>query len=227
MVTVLETLAEEYPAWWVDLLGEHNHVGGVESTRWLLERARLQNGDLMLDAGAFIGAAARLAAGDGVRAVAADVAADFLKAGRQLERGHDVTWVAASTSRLPFKDGAFASVWCLESYLAPRELSRVSARKATLCLCCEVPEDSRGGVESFIDEWAEYGWELAAHKTLTLEATQLWRRCEAELVRRRPFFEPRYGKRGYLRQLDHVAGLLQQYERGGVGHGLFVFARQG
>ena len=58
----LSRLADDYAAWWIDLLGEHNHIGGPEATRWLLERAELAPGKIMLDAGAFVGAAARMAA---------------------------------------------------------------------------------------------------------------------------------------------------------------------
>jgi ubiquinone/menaquinone biosynthesis C-methylase UbiE len=224
-VTPLEELADEYPAWWVDLLGEHNHVGGAEATSWLLARARIEPGDRMLDCGAFVGAAARMAATAGARAVACDVVADFLGTARSLAGGAAIEGALAVTQRLPFRDGSFASVWALDAPLAPREMSRVAATKATLCLCCEVPADSRGGHEAFLDEWAEYGWSLAAHRPLSLEALQLWRRCEAELVARRPYFEARYGKRAYLGQLDHLGAMVKRYERGEEGHGLFVFAR--
>ncbi len=219
-------LADDYPAWWVDLLGEHNHVGGVEATRWLLERARLAPGRRMLDAGAFVGAAARTAAtATGCSAVALDLNAGFLEAGRELPGGRQSAWIAGANHRLPFRDGSFDSVWCLDSTLVPRELSRVAGRDATLCLCCEAPADSRGGLEAFIDEWLELGWRLAGHRPQTLEALQAWRSAEADLVARRPYFEPRYGRRGYLAQLDHLAGLVRAYERGGAGHGLFVFER--
>ncbi len=223
---VLAALAEEYPAWWVDLMGEHNHVGGIEATRWLLERANLRPGALMLDAGAFVGAAARLAAIEtGAHAVATDLAHDFLAVGRQLEGGQAVEWVSADTRRLPFADGTFASVWCLDTTIVPAELSRVAAPGATLCLCAEVPADNRGGFEATLDEWAEYGWRLAAHRPMTLEALQTWRRAEAELVARRPYFEPRYGTRAYHAQLDHLGDLVRAYERGGVGHALLVLTR--
>jgi hypothetical protein len=219
-------LAEQYPAWWVDLLGEHNHVGGIDATRWLLERSRLAPGDRMLDCGAFVGASARLAATErGVDAVATDIAHDFLAAGRELEAGRAVRWVLADTRRLPFAAGVLASVWCLDSTLAPRELSRVAAPAATLCLSAEVPADGRGGFEAVLDEWAEFGWTLAAHRSTTLDALQAWRRAEAELVARRPRFEARYGTRPYHAQLDVLGDLVRGYERGGVGHGLFVFAR--
>jgi SAM-dependent methyltransferase len=228
MPDALESLAEEYAAWWIDFLGEHNHIGGEEATRWLLERARLQPGDLMLDAGAFVGASARMASERaGALAVATDLNADFLSTGRELPDGASVRWVVATTNRLPFRDAAFASVWCLDSYIAPRELSRVAAENSTLCLCCEVPVDSRGGVEAFIDEWGEFGWSLGAHRQMNSEATQTWRRAEAELVRKRPRFEERYGTRGYLGQLDMLAAMVQAYERGAQGHGLFVFTRGG
>jgi len=222
----LEALVAEYPAWWIDFLGEHNHIGGVEATNWLLERSSMRPGARMLDCGAFVGAAARLAAERlDARAVAIDFAADFLRTGRAMSHGDQVQWVTANSRRLPFRDGVFDSVWCLDSDMAPRELSRVAAPAATLCLCCEVPVDSRGGVEAFIDEWAEFGWALSAHKQLSGEATQLWRKVEAELVRRRPHFEERYSKRGYLAQLDLIASMLRAYEIGEQGHGLFVFAR--
>lgn len=226
VATVLEQLAEEYPAWWVDFLGEHNHVGGAEATRWLMERAGMAPGDRMLDAGAFVGAAARYAfTHGGATPMACDINADFLRAGREMEGGGGVAWVVASTHRLPFPDRAFASVWCLDSYLAPRELSRVAAMRATLCLCCETPVDSRGGLDAFIEEWEGFGWRMKAHRAMSLEATQTWRRAEADLVRRRQVYEPRYGKRGYLGQLDLLGNLVLSYERGEMGHGLFVFAR--
>jgi hypothetical protein len=60
---------------------------------------------------------------------------------------------------------------------------------------------------------------------MSSEATQTWRAAEAELVRRRPYWEERYGKRDYLAQLDLVARLVHSYERGEMGHGLFVFER--
>lgn len=221
----MSRLADEYPIWWVDFLGEHNHIGGRDSTRWLLERSRLSTGDAMLDCGAFVGSAARMAAGSGMSAFATDANADFLATGRELDRGESVTWVTAATQRLPFRGGTFQSVWSLDAPAPPRELSRVAAARATLCLCIEVPTDNRGGLESFFDEWAEYGWQLAAHKQLSLDATQSWRRVEAELVAHRSRYEPRYGSRGYRAQLDLTARMVLAYERGEAGHGLFVFSR--
>lgn len=226
MSDVLEALSETYGAWWIDFLGEHNHVGGEDATRWLLDRARLRANDWMLDCGAFVGASARLAAVEhDVRAVACDISNDFLAAGRSLEGGERVAWVTASTNRLPFRSGTFASVWSLDTAVVPREMVRVAAARSTICLCSEVPEDSRGGLDAFVDEWAEYGFSLAAHRPMTNEAAITWRRAEAELVRKRPFYEERYTVRGYNAQLDLIAAMLQSYERGGQGHGLFVFAR--
>ena len=222
---VIESLGERYGAWWIDALGEHNHVGGAETTAWLFERAALAPGALMLDTGAFVGAAARFAASHGVRAVAVDVNADFLNAGRTLPYGRDVGWVEAASERLPFAAGTFASVWALDTAMPPRELSRVAAGEATLCLCAEAPVDSRGGAEAFFDEWAEHGWRLTAHRALSLEATATWRRAEADLVWRRPHYEQRYGKRSYVAQLDLLTSMVQTYERGEVGHGLYVFER--
>ena len=48
MPDTFAALADAYPAWWVDLLGEHNHVGGAEATRWLLERSRLAPGAMQV-----------------------------------------------------------------------------------------------------------------------------------------------------------------------------------
>lgn len=226
MTNAFERLVEEYPAWWIDFLGEHNHVGGEAATRWLAERANLAPGALVLDAGGFVGGAARLLARDfGARPIVTDIAPPFLTAGGQMEAGERTRWVAGLTQRLPFPDRCFASVWCLDSYLAPRELSRVAAPTASLCLCTDVPDDSRGGMEAFLDEWAEYGWELTAHKPLSLEATNIWRQAEGDLVRKRPHFEARYGKRGYLAQLDQLSTMVRSYELREQGHGLFVFHR--
>lgn len=222
----LGALSEAYAAWWIDFLGEHNHVGGADATKWLLDRSRLQPGQRMLDCGAFVGAAARMAADRlGVRAVACDVGTDFLQTGQQLPHGNAVEWVAANTQQLPFRDGSFDSVWAMDTYISPREMSRVAAKTGTICLCVEAPNDGRGGSESFADEWVEYGWSLTAHKQMSSEATQAWRGVEGEMVRRRHEIEPRYGTRNYLRQLDMVANLVYAYERGEQGHGLFVFAR--
>jgi len=223
----LTLLADEYHAWWIDLLGEHNHIGGAAATSWLLERAGLAPGKRMLDCGAFVGAAARLAATEtGATAVACDLNHDFLATGRELPGGADVLWATADTARLPFRDGAFESVWAMDTYVAPRELSRVAAPSgATLCLCIEVPVDNRGGVDSFIDEWTEYGWSLGGHKEMSNDATITWRTAEAEMVRRRPHYESRYGNRPYLGQLDMLANMVASYERHEQGHGLFVFRR--
>jgi SAM-dependent methyltransferase len=223
----LSRLADDYHAWWIDMLGEHNHIGGESATRWLLERAELGPGKEMLDCGAFVGAAGRLAAQDtGCVAFATDLNHDFLAAGRELESGRSVTWVAADTARLPFRDGSFESVWAMDTYISVRELSRVAKPAgATLCLDCDVPVDGRGGVEAFIDEWAEHGWSLAAHKEISNDATVTWRNAEAEMVRRRPHFEERYGTRPYLGQLDMLMNMVASYERHEQGHGLFVFRR--
>lgn len=223
---VFDALVAEYPAWWIDFLGEHNHVGGIDATRWLLERSGLRPGARMLDCGAFVGAAARLAAAEtGAAAVAMDLNVDFLAAGRAMPDGQEVAWVAASTAKLPFRGGAFASVWSLDSMIAPREMTRVAASPATICVCCEVPTDARGGVEAFIEEWTALGWEMRAHRPMSLDALQTWRNAEAAMVAHRSRYEARYGKQGYLGQLDLLAMLVQSYERNEQGHGLFVFGR--
>ncbi len=226
MTNAFDALAEEYPAFWIDFLGEHNHIGGIEATRWLLERSRLRSGDRMLDCGAFVGSAARLAVAKiGANAVATDVNSDFLAAGQKMDGGELVQWLPADSRKLPFCDDAFASVWALDTYLAPRELSRVAAPTASLCLSCEVPVDSRGGVEGFIEEWEAYGWRLTAHRQMSLEATQAWRKAEGDLVAHHSRYEARYGKRGYLQQLDILADLVRSYAMHEQGHGLFVFHR--
>ncbi len=227
IVKNFDALVDEYPAWWIDFLGEHNHVGGIEATKWLLERSGLGPGMRMLDAGAFVGAAARLAVErTGCTAYATDLGSDFLYTGREMANGGDVHWIVASTHRLPIADGVMDSVWCMDSYIAPKELNRVArGSKATVCICGELPVDNRGGLESFVDEWNDLGWELAGHRALTLEALQVWRNAEALMVAKRSYYEERYGKRAYLGQLDLLGGLVQQYERGEAGHGLLVFKR--
>jgi SAM-dependent methyltransferase len=223
----LTELADDYAAWWIDLLGEHNHIGGLEATRWLLERAGLGAGKRMLDAGAFVGAAARLAAAESrCDAFATDLNHVFLSTGRKLQHAERVSWVTADSRRLPFADGYFESVWAMDTYISVREFSRVaSASGSTLCLCCEVPVDARGGVEAFIEEWGDYGWSLSAHRQMSNEATVAWRGAEAEMVRRRPYYEARYGTRPYLGQLDMLMNMVASYERHEQGHGLFVFRR--
>lgn len=226
MTSVFDRLVEEFPAWWIDFLGEHNHVGGLETTKWLGARAQLQPGDLVLDCGAFVGGAARfLGRTYGVTPVANDLNPEFLAAGAQMDGGSQVHWLLATTHRLPFRDNAFASVWSLDSYVAPREMSRVAARDATICLCCEVPTDNRGGIEALVQEWEEYGWTMAAHRPMSLDATNIWRDAEAALATRRPYFEARYGPRGYFMQLDLLAGMVRSYEMHEQGHAVLVLAR--
>ncbi|OAI40529.1 hypothetical protein AYO38_05865 [bacterium SCGC AG-212-C10] len=226
MAQNFDALVAEYPSWWIDFLGEHNHIGGAEATKWLLQRSNLVAGRTMLDAGAFVGAAARMVADrSAATAFASDVNADFLRTGAMMPGGGAVRWLAASTHRLPFPDRTFDSVWCLDAYIAPRELTRVAAAGSTLCLCCELPNDSRGGVEAFLDEWSELGWSLSAHKQMSLDALQTWRNAEAQMVAKRSHYEKRYGPRAYLGQLDLLAGLVQSYERGEMGHGLLVLTR--
>jgi hypothetical protein len=222
---VWDELVEAYAAWWIDILGEHNHIGGLDSTQWLWQRSGLNTGDRALDVGAFVGGTARFLASNAVGAVALDVGRDFMAAGSKLEGGAAVSWVEGIAQKLPFKTGAFRAVFCMDSYIAPVEFARVTAGGGAVCLCCEVPVDSRGGLDAFIDEWAGLGFELASHKQLSLEATQQWRSAEAELVRRRPYFQGRYGERPYIAQLDIVGDLVRVYERGEMGHGLFVFRK--
>jgi ubiquinone/menaquinone biosynthesis C-methylase UbiE len=181
----------------------------------------------MLDCGAFLGAAARMAATRaGARAVAADLTADFLAAGRELPGGAGVRWVVADNRRLPFPDGAFDSVWALDTLLAPRELSRVAAAHgATLCLSCDAPTDGRGGGESFLDEWRALGWTLAWNRQTGGEAAHAWRIAEQELAGRRKHFESLMGRRNYQSQLDELAYLVEVYDHGQLGHGLFVLRR--
>ncbi|MGK2966332.1 MAG: class I SAM-dependent methyltransferase [Tepidiformaceae bacterium] len=226
MTSAFDQLVEEFPAWWIDFLGEHNHVGGIEATRWLASRANLKPGDRILDCGAFVGGAARyLAEHYNVHPVANDINPEFLQAGLKMSNGPAVEWLLASTHRLPFRDGSFASVWSLDSYIAPSEMSRVAAPTSTICICSEVPTDNRGGLESVIQEWEEYGFYLAAHKPMTVDATHQWRQAESQLVQRRPYFESRYGPRGYLMQLDLLSSMVRSYEIHEQGHALLVLTR--
>lgn len=224
MSVEVERLGELYGAWWIDFLGEHCHVGSESATRWLLGRAAQAAGPV-LDAGSFVGATARLLGRSGVRAVAADANADFLEVGQRLPGGTKVEWAAAPNQRLPFADGTFSALWCLDADVVPREFSRVVAESGELVLCLETPDDGRGGAEAFFGEWAEFGWRLKSHKSVTSEALQVWQLAEAQLVGRKTYYEPRYGKRGYLIQLDQIAELVRAYSMHELGHGLFVLER--
>jgi len=224
MAGEVEKLGELYGAWWIDFLGEHCHVGGEEVTHWLLEHAGVPSA-AVLDAGAFVGATARLLGGRGAKVIATDANPEFLAYGRGMPRGSNVDWVAAPNQRLPFPDLTFGAIWCLDAGAVPHEFSRVAADRAELVLCTETPEDGRGGAEAFVEEWAEFGWRLRAHRSVSGEALQIWQRAEAQMVGRRSYYEPRYGKRSYLAQLDQVADLVRAYSMHELGHGLFVFER--
>lgn len=220
----IERLGELYGAWWIDFLGEHCHVGGEEITNWLIDHSSGRPGPV-LDAGAFVGAIARALAASGRRVVATDANPEFLEVGRGMANGDRVDWAAAANQNLPFAEGTFGALWCLDAGAVPREFSRVAAPAAELLLCTETPEDGRGGAEAFVEEWAQFGWRLRAHRSVSGEALQIWQRAEAQLVGRRSHYEPRYGKRAYLMQLDQVADLVRAYSMHELGHGLFVFER--
>lgn len=224
MVAEVEKLGELYGAWWIDFLGEHCHVGGEEVTQWLLDRSAPPPGPI-LDAGAFVGATARLLSRHGARVFATDANPEFLAYGRGMPAGSEIVWVAAPNQRLPFPDLSFAAIWCLDAGAVPQEFSRIAAARAELLLCTETPEDGRGGAEAFVEEWAEFGWRVKAHRSVSGEALQIWQRAEAQMVGRRSYYEPRYGKRSYLAQLDQVADLVRAYSMHELGHGLFVFER--
>jgi len=113
----------------------------------------------------------------------------------------------------------------LDSDISLGELSRITTSDATLCLCCEVPVDGRGGVEAFIDEVEYHGWKMAAHRQMSIEATNTWRAAEADLVRRRPYFEARYGTRPTLPSSTCLA-TSSRLRASRTGHGLFVFERR-
>jgi hypothetical protein len=66
---------------------------------------------------------------------------------------------------------------------------------------------------------------MVAHKQLSYEALHLWRQAEGQIVARRSYYEPRYGRRAYLAHLDMLSELVRSYERNEQGHGLFVFKR--
>ena len=92
MPDTFAALADAYPAWWVDLLGEHNHVGGAEATRWLLERSRLAPGEAIM-------MVATAAAHRGDAFAAAEYLMDYLKSRapfwkKELGAGGEA-WVAA------------------------------------------------------------------------------------------------------------------------------------
>lgn len=226
MTSVFDELVADYPAWWIDALGEHNHIGGIISTKWLLDRAGLEPGQRMADLGAFVGAAARYAATrTGVDAIATDISPEFLRAGSTMPGGDAARWVAADTARLPFPDATFDSVWCLDSMIDAREMSRVAKQQASLCLCSEIPAQPRDGIQAYADWWAGFGWTLQHHRDLTADAIQLWRSTETDLIRRRSHYLARYGDRGYRAHLDMLGDLVHSYDTHRQAHGLFIFRR--
>lgn len=226
MGSVFDRLVEAYPAWWIDALGEFNHIGGEESTRWLMDRAGLVPGARVLDAGCFVGATARLVAEEtGAAVTATDIGQDFIDAGREMAGGQGVDWLVADTRRLPFADGSFASTWCMDSHVAMGELTRVTAENGTICLCAVAPLDATGALWTFREQWEDAGWRIVEQKLLSTQATQVWRGAEMDLVGQRAHFQERYGARGYMAQLDIVAELVRAYEYREMGHGLFVLRR--
>lgn len=226
MTPVFDELIADYPAWWIDALGEHNHVGGAASTKWLLDRSGLEQGQRMIDLGAFVGATARYAATrTGAAAVATDLSAEFLRAGASMPGGERVQWLAADTGRLPFADATFDSLWCLDSSVDAREMSRVAKPNATICLCSEIPAEPAGGIRVYAEWWQSSGWTVEEHRDITADAVQTWRKTEADLIRRRQHFMARYGDRGYREHLDMLADLIHTYDTRRQSHGLFILRR--
>jgi SAM-dependent methyltransferase len=95
---------------------DHFHTGGVRASRDLLELARIQAEDRVLDIGAGLAGSARLIASTaGCRVACIELSADFCAGARLLNRltGLDgrIDLHEASALDLPFADASFDVVW--------------------------------------------------------------------------------------------------------------------
>lgn len=123
------------------IAGQSFHPGGLVSTRWLLDAARLPPNARILDAGCGLGASARLAALEfGLVVDACDVSGAAIRRARTLAEsaGAAIHFVEASLLHLPYQDGQFAGVLaeCVLSTTSKRsalaELRRVTATGGAL-----------------------------------------------------------------------------------------------
>jgi SAM-dependent methyltransferase len=115
----------------------------------LVEAARVQSGDRVLDVAAGTGSAAIPAALKGAQVVASDLTPELLATGRKEaeERGATLEWRQADAENLPFGDGEFDVVLsCLGAMFAPHhrasadELVRVCRSGGVIGLLSWTPE---------------------------------------------------------------------------------------
>jgi SAM-dependent methyltransferase len=115
----------------------------------LVEAARVQSGDRVLDVAAGTGSAAIPAALKGAQVVASDLTPELLDTGRKEaeERGATLEWRQADAENLPFGDGEFDVVLsCLGAMFAPHhqasadELVRVCRSGGIIGLLSWTPE---------------------------------------------------------------------------------------
>lgn len=131
----------DYPALAADIIPE---LGAV-----LVDAARIQQGDRVLDVAAGTGNASIPAALAGARVVASDLTPELLDVGRHLagEQGVDIEWREADAESLPFADDSFDAVLsCVGVMFAPHhqasadELVRVCRSGGTIALLSWTPE---------------------------------------------------------------------------------------